>query len=293
MGENSNATEPEEETEKATNKTGFHQVVLWRKAWRWIKKDTRSTEWLIVLFTAVLAVTSYFQWQVIRSGSTDTHTLADAAKKQADKAEAISAAVAKAADQMERSANQAENTAKQSGAQAKAAMDASNRQSKDALDAAIGSLQLDQRPWVYLPKYVLLNEPEEDKEITITIGIFNSGKTPAIDVSPRYQVFVGNTEPPETDFTKVNQDESHGLLPPGDTEISFKTAPLKVFGNFLSAYNSRVSYLYVHARIDYRDVFGVSHWTSLCIFHTHGRPLNEFDYCKSGNEADNNTKHPN
>lgn len=42
------------------------------------------TDYVIALFTVVLAVTSYYQWKEIHAGSADTHTLAGAAKEQAD-----------------------------------------------------------------------------------------------------------------------------------------------------------------------------------------------------------------
>jgi len=59
---------------------------IWTRAWVWLKKERKWTDWLIAIFTAVIAATSYLQWREIRSGSFDTHTLAEAAKKQADAA---------------------------------------------------------------------------------------------------------------------------------------------------------------------------------------------------------------
>jgi hypothetical protein len=40
-------------------------------------KRPSLTDWMIVLFTCVLAVVSYLQWREIRSGSNDTHNLAE------------------------------------------------------------------------------------------------------------------------------------------------------------------------------------------------------------------------
>lgn len=40
---------------------------LLSRLWIWIKRDTRSTDWLIVLLTAAIALTSYLQWKEISS----------------------------------------------------------------------------------------------------------------------------------------------------------------------------------------------------------------------------------
>jgi hypothetical protein len=56
------------------------------RAWQWTKNDNKFTDWLIVILTAVIAGTSYLQWREIRSGSSDTHDLAVAAKVQSDQA---------------------------------------------------------------------------------------------------------------------------------------------------------------------------------------------------------------
>src|SRR5436309_2083886 len=94
--------------------------------WTWIRKDTKSTDWFIVLLTAVIAGTSYFQWKEIHSGSSDTHTLAVAADTQAKKMADMSAAADKIREaaqgmvaQEQRMADEAEKSLKENLAQGK------------------------------------------------------------------------------------------------------------------------------------------------------------------------------
>src|SRR5437879_6079754 len=81
------------------------------RVWTWIRRDTTSTDWLIVLLTAVIAGTSYLQWNEIRSGGQDTHDLAVAAKRQADKAETISNSLTNAVDKLGQQAKAAQDSA--------------------------------------------------------------------------------------------------------------------------------------------------------------------------------------
>lgn len=79
--------EPAKQIQVTKNETKpIKQETLRRRAWHWVKHGTTSTDWLIVFLTAVIAGTSYLQWKEIRNGSTDTHTLAIAAKTQAEAA---------------------------------------------------------------------------------------------------------------------------------------------------------------------------------------------------------------
>lgn len=79
--------EPAKEIQATKDETKpIKQETLRRRAWDWVKHDTTSTDWLIVFLTAVIAGTSYLQWNEIRAGSADTHTLAVAAKTQAEAA---------------------------------------------------------------------------------------------------------------------------------------------------------------------------------------------------------------
>jgi hypothetical protein len=50
--------------------------------------------------------------------------------------------------------------------------------------------------------------------------------------------------------------------------------------------------LYVRGILRYKDTFssGINHWTTFCIFHIHGRPVDEYNFCEHGNDIDHNKK---
>ena len=75
------------------------------------------------------------------------------------------------------------------------------------------------------------------------------------------------------------------ILAPGQT-----TANLSIARRFeqleVARYNNGEAMLCVHAMIRYKDIFGKSHWTSVCAFRSHSDQVNQFSYCEQGNEMD-------
>jgi hypothetical protein len=116
--------------------------------WQRIKRNTTSTDWLIVLLTAVIAITSYLQWHEIRLGGQDTHNLAVAAKDQAEKITNMSDAADKIRQASEGMVTQEQRIADN----AQKALDASNRQNRAALDASIAASRLNQKAYVTIGK---------------------------------------------------------------------------------------------------------------------------------------------
>jgi hypothetical protein len=254
-----------------------------QKVWAWIRRDTTSTDWLIVLLTAVIAGTSYLQWREIHHGSSDTHDLAVAAKAQADKMKDVSDAADKirqAADNMvtqdQRIADNAQNS-----------LNASNRQGRAALDASIESSHLDQRAWLNVSGFKLSEEPTLDQGATVLLSVFNSGKTPALEMTNESILLSSNIEPPPTAFSFELNPVSRSIVPPGTAGTFFKTNPLTLKTlSQASAYGSGLSKIYVEAIIHYKDTFGHSHWTRVCAWHASGAPLDTFLFCEHGNEMD-------
>jgi len=246
-------------------------------------KGTTSTDWLIVLLTAVIAGTSYLQWREIHQGSSDTHDLAVAAKAQADKMKDVSDAadrIRQAADNMvtqdQRIADNAQNS-----------LNASNRQSKAALDASIESTHLDQRAWLNISSFKLSEEPTLNQGVTVTLFVFNSGKTPALEMTNESTLIFSNVEPPPTAFSFEPNPVSRSIVPPGTAGTFFRTNPLTLKTlSQASAYGSVLSKIYVEATIHYKDTFGRSHWTRVCAWHASGAPLDTFLFCEHGNEMD-------
>lgn len=98
------------------------------------------------------------QLNEIRSGAGDTHTLALAAKRQADKAETISSSLEKAVTDM----------------------DAANSDARNSLRATVNQFHLDQRAWVI--ERGVSSLPKAGKPWDIEVWFYNTGKTPARNV---------------------------------------------------------------------------------------------------------------
>jgi hypothetical protein len=106
---------------------------------------------LIVIFagltmTATAVYSGFAGWQLyeIHSGAKDTHDLAVAAGKQADKMKDMS----EAADKIRQAAEGMVTQEQRIADNAQNALDTSNRNSKAALEATIRQFQDEQRPWV-------------------------------------------------------------------------------------------------------------------------------------------------
>jgi len=106
----------------------------------WIGKTLQSASFWTAAATIVIAVATIFytiyakrQWQEIRSGSADTHDLAVAAGKQADRTKEL-------VDRMKEQADQTKIIARQAVVEAEAA--------RNAAKTAADQLVLGERPWV-------------------------------------------------------------------------------------------------------------------------------------------------
>jgi hypothetical protein len=260
------------------------RLPFFRAVLMWIRRDTTSTDWLIVLLTAVIAGTSYLQWHEIKSGGRDTHDLAVAAKAQADKMKDMS----EAADKIRQAAEGMVAQEQRIADNAKIAVDAANGQSKSALDTTIAASRLDQRAWMGITQ--VIGKPEEDKVFDVTIELKNSGKTPANNVVI-YNVYdpvpVGDGAHFGWETLVPNK---FGTVPP-NVERLFTIHPSK-FAKLTKAdmdtFNTRT--MWVHGRITYDDIFGRHHWLTYCTSLTAGWV---WAFCSEHNDTDDNGKNRN
>src|ERR1700691_5084938 len=111
--------------------TGFERSTL-----RWAK--------VAVFMSALAAIFVCLQWWEMHQGGTDTHALAVAADTQAKKMTDMSTAADKIRQAAEGMVAQEQRIADN----AEKALNASNKQSKQVLDASIASSRLDQRAWI-------------------------------------------------------------------------------------------------------------------------------------------------
>jgi hypothetical protein len=142
----------------------------------------RSTLKLTMIIVGINALTCLFialQWHEMKSGSADTHAVAEAAKKQSEKMSNMS----DAANEIRQAAQDMVIQDQRIADNAKNSLDASNRQSKAALDATIANARLDQRPYLVLdgsPQFLAGQPAADGQPIKANVWIKNIGKAPAI-----------------------------------------------------------------------------------------------------------------
>jgi hypothetical protein len=131
---------------------------------------------------ATVIYSAFAGWQLyeIHSGAKDTHDLAVAAGKQADKMKDMSGA----ADKIRQAAEGMVLQEKQIADNAKEAMDTSNRQAKAALDASIAASRSDQRAYVTIGRpdgtVADIIWPKDEKgNAGLMVYFQNNGRLPA------------------------------------------------------------------------------------------------------------------
>lgn len=237
------------------------------------EKAARRTAWAtvwIAFFTFVsIAVSSGTLWilklqvKEIHDSSSDTHALAQAADTQAKKMTDVSSA----ADKIRQAADNMVAQDQRIADNAQKAMDASNRQSKAALDATIAASTLDQRAWIAIGAYQVT---QFDKDIMkFDIEIRNSGKTPALGVSEGAKEgsnFSLDPGPQENWFMGLPLVPAEAI-PPGGSHIIHMAIGSDVIGQIYDSVKSKASRLYVVGRIKYTDISRkVDGLTEYCLF---------------------------
>lgn len=151
------------------------------------------------------------------------------------------------------------------------------------------NFKVDQRAWLTVARLELSEEADSVKEIHVGFWIQNSGKSPAMDVSPKSRLLLWQTDPePTGDVVVATPKLSIGIVAPGtnspraDTDRWTPTQPA------VNSYKQKATRLYVQGRIEYSDIFKSPHWTDLCAYHVFGTPLDAFTMCARGNEIDRN-----
>ena len=250
------------------------------RVWIWIRRDTTSTDWLIVLLTAVIAGTSYLQWHEIKSGGQDTHDLAVHAKEQADKMKDMSEAAEKIRLAAEGMVTQEQRIADN----AKLASEASNRQSKTALDASIAASRNDQRAWLGIHAMGVVLPIETNHPLKINFATVNSGKTAASDTTGH--IYVTWSDHPITtklteNLTQSTPTTKRTLFPgvPYTSEFIALRAD-EMTEDRVKAFKDGNIWLYAYGNVSYTDVFNRPHETSYCAVSAKGAQA--FEACPEG-----------
>jgi len=267
------ATQPQANTELQEVKrqlTGYEQVTL-----RWTM--------VIVGINLLTCIFIFLQWREMKSGSTGTHMLAEAAQTQSGKMSNMS----DAADKIRQAAENMVIQDKRIADNAQMALDASNKQSKSALDASIAASRDDQRAWV-AETAVGCDDPEIGKVVKAFANWNNSGKTFAKKVVPRVHLIFVPT--PITDekaliklasLARVNVGSIGVLAPNGQYKTPIETAqPVN------ESDKGRISgdwYTYIWGEMTYDDIFKQTHTTVFCSSRKGGS--GDFLQCPFHNDA--------
>ncbi len=241
----------------------------------------RSTlRWTIVI-VAVNALTCLFiglQWHEIKSGSSDTHTLAEQAKKQADKMSNMS----DAADKIRAAAENMVIQDQRIADNAHTAMDASNKQSKVALDATISASKLDQRAWIGVGDF-RVTQFEKDKSFKIDVEIKNSGKTPALDMTDgmRYGIEPSSIFGPRDEWFNMIVTTAEAIPPQGSHTMHMEI-PLPVIAPFFDAIKAKTMSLYIVGVILYKTISKEDGRAEFCLVMVDPDKL-DVAYCRTHN----------
>jgi hypothetical protein len=146
----------------------------------------------------------------------------------------------------------------------------SARSAKDALAATVEMARNEQRAWVGPTLWQPVNIAEKS-DLQATVGLTNSGKTPALNVVVNHRyvpVRKGEELNPSHDPDRIPLDEAkltHSVIQPGalQREIGvFDDLPNGASADMVAKLKSGDVILYIYGRISYKDCFGRSHKTT-------------------------------
>ncbi len=253
----------------------------------------RAELWMIWLTAAIAfsgicgVAVGFMQWHEIRAGSTDTHTLAEAAKKQANKMETMSSA----ANKIRQAAEDMVAQDKRIADKAKDALDASNKQSRAALDASIATSRLDQRAWIGMVRVdVVPALPfKADTETTIYTVIGNTGRSPCIRTKMVLHWNLLNPNEPLKAPVQTTPTAISVLFP--NSSVVLVTNKVTFPQPMLTAISQGVKVFKIWGEITYDDIFERPHWTHFCTVMR--ADLNGLDACVEYNQTDEELKKAN
>ncbi|MFZ0274435.1 MAG: hypothetical protein WB524_15125 [Acidobacteriaceae bacterium] len=227
----------------------------WRRFQEWRKNPFRDragwTDKAIVFLTAGIVFLAWMQWNEMHDSGKQTDRIIDADNRMVT------------------------------------ALENSNITAQSAFAANITQTEIAQRAWVYA--VALADGPvQAGKAIDIRVQVKNSGRTPAIDVrTVTGRTVVEASEVPDLSLSppayKRSQFVTDGNINPDSMNFSDFVLPVTV--EDVDRINTMKVRVYVHGRIEYRDVFGAPHWNTFCFFFL---PGGAFAIYSKYNEMDHN-----
>jgi hypothetical protein len=275
--------EPKQEADKPkTNKQESHDKQLSRtqRIWLWMKVKAEKAglhDWLMVLFTAVLAFFAASQFAVSCSSSKQTadliaaaNTQATAARGFAGSADKINTGIGNAVGKLDAQATATENARKSS-------VDASDK----ALQGTIDNFHQDERAWMGVSE-VIVADPSAEKGFPITVVFTNTGKTPArnVKISSGYNLsFMPITGPSSDEIGRLTFTVAQSVAPQAKLNdiLGYRTVTGGMFSQsalagvqdirskFQNILDGTLT-LYYYGTVKYDDVFGNHRSTNFCIY---------------------------
>jgi len=187
--------------------------------------------------------------------------------------------------------------------QAQLAMEASDRQSRDALNASIKALRLEQRAWINITTSDVA-WLQDGQPVSVTVQISNAGKTAAkhFDMNIRVSILPSGTDPEfiytpghsRTHFAGAAILPSIPISHPVEA-LDNKHPPQPIILTTVQReqINQGELIFYVYGMATYDDIFGTHHWSQFCKFSgglpgsaiPPGKPSKK---CAAYNDVDNN-----
>jgi hypothetical protein len=246
--------------------------------WETVKRTVDVTSGLCVVATMIFIA---LQWREMRAGSSDTHSLAEAAKTQSEATRVIAESTRSQTANTERLARSTaeevrrlEESVKEAHRLALAA-EAANASSKDS-----------ERPW--MGAYASVQDFEVGKSPVASFTLVNTGRRPANITLAEARTKNYPRFPKDPDF-EISAEEPHStvLAVPGQAVTSTLTIS-QLTKQQMDALTSGQEHLYLYMRVEYSDVLThARHWTHLFWrYHPNLKTSNNgFANCLDYNEA--------
>jgi hypothetical protein len=124
------------------------------------------------------------------------------------------------------------------------------------------TLRVDQRAWMGIVNIQIHRFLEPNRDFIVDIETKNTGKTPALKVvfHNRLQAILA-TEQINRNFGESN---GHGTVMPDYKQVISIGENHPVSVETFEQVRNGVRTMYLHGRIEYRDIFGDDHWTNWC-----------------------------
>jgi hypothetical protein len=235
----------------------------------------------IAFFGLCSVVVAVLQWRSSEAQGVDAHNLAVAAGNQADAAGDMATAAADQVDAANNFADTAEDI-NRGVAGAVNQLQAAAKNAKASIQATQDSFRGDQRAWVGVGEYQILQFTAKDP-FKMGVPMVNSGKSPAVSTEGalRYLVTPTYLKGPPANSEYLFKPAT--AVPPGGRYV-FNITQQTGISEFYDAITSGTKFLYIYGVFRYRDVYdpAIARVTTFCLFYD--ITYKGMAFCEDGND---------